>query len=88
MIAGALQLPRFRLVKDVDGVYSHDPKQGSASRLSRLDWRQARQLAAKVVQREAIDCAERFDLSIEVAALGSDDPSIIGAPPAGASCNG
>jgi hypothetical protein len=53
-----------------------------------LDWNEARPLAAKVVQLEAIDCAERFNLSIDVAALGSDDPRIIGAPSAGASCNG
>jgi uridylate kinase len=73
---------------DVEGVYSHDPKHGSALRFSQLDWNEARPLAAKVVQLEAIDCAERFNLSIDVAALGSDDPRIIGAPSAGASCNG
>jgi homoserine dehydrogenase len=88
MIAGALKLARFRLVKDVDGIYSSDPKQGPASRFSRLDWEQARRLAAKIVQREAIDCAERLNLSIEVAAPGSDDPSVVGPRQPEAYCHG
>jgi homoserine dehydrogenase len=78
MIAGALKLRSFRLIKDVDGIYTQDPKLGSASRLRSLDWDEMKRLGGKVVQREAIECAERLGVRIEVAALGSDDPSVIG----------
>lgn len=78
MIAAALRLSRVRLLKDVGGIYTRDPNQHAAQRINRLDWKQARMVAGKLVQAEAIDCAERYNVAIEVAALGSETPSVIG----------
>jgi aspartokinase len=78
VIAGALKLKSIRLIKDVGGHYSGDPKQAGATRIARAGWSEARLIAGRLVQREALDWAGRLGIAIEVAGLGSDEPSVIG----------
>jgi len=84
-LAAELGLSSVRLLKDVDGVYDGDPAQGAAARFSRLHWDQARRFAGRLVQPRAIDAAQARGVSIEVAALGRSDASVIGAEDAPAS---
>lgn len=85
-LAAELGLDRARLVKDVDGLYDHDPNDHAAPalRYRRASWDVARRLGGSLVQRDAIDLGEARGVEIEVAALDRADGTVIGersAPP-------
>lgn len=85
-LAAELGLDKVRLVKDVDGLYDHDPNDNTAPalRYRRASWDQARQLGGALVQHDAIDLGELRGVEIEVAALDRSDGTVIGrrsAPP-------
>ncbi|MCV0414403.1 MAG: homoserine dehydrogenase [Brevundimonas sp.] len=85
-LAAELGLNRVRLVKDVDGLYDHDPNDNTAPalRYRRASWDVARKLGGALVQHDAIDLGEQRGVEIEVAALDRADGTVIGqksAPP-------
>ncbi|MBD3836161.1 homoserine dehydrogenase [Brevundimonas sp.] len=85
-LAAELGLDKVRLVKDVDGLYDHDPndKTAGALRYRRASWDVARKLGGALVQHDAIDLGEQRGVEIEVAALDRADGTVIGeksAPP-------
>jgi homoserine dehydrogenase len=85
-LAAELGLSRVRLVKDVDGLYDHDPNDRTAPalRYRRASWDVARKLGGALVQHDAIDLGESRGVEIEVAALDRADGTVIGersAPP-------
>ena len=79
-LAAELGLGHVRLLKDVDGVYDSDPNIAGdvASRYAELDWKTARLVAGKLVQRRAVEVAEQRRVVVEVAALGRQAASLIG----------
>jgi homoserine dehydrogenase len=83
-IAHQLAADGCRLIKDVDGIYEYDP--ASSERLPRkyrtLTWAEVDQVNGGIVQAKAIHFAERHGFAFEVAALNSDQPSVICAQPA------
>ena len=85
-LAAELGLKSVRLVKDVDGLYDHDPNDHTAPalRYRRASWETARQVGGALVQHDAIDLGESRGVEIEVAALDRADGTVIGersAPP-------
>ncbi len=85
-LAAELGLKKVRLVKDVDGLYDHDPNDHTAPalRYRRASWDVARKLGGALVQHDAIDLGESRGVEIEVAALDRADGTVIGersAPP-------
>jgi homoserine dehydrogenase len=85
-LAAELGLNKVRLVKDVDGLYDHDPNDHAAPalRYRRASWDVARKLGGALVQHDAIDLGESRGVEIEVAALDRADGTVIGersAPP-------
>jgi homoserine dehydrogenase len=63
-----------RLIKDVDGLYTSDPNSQSgpsAARFSRVSFGTALRVGGAVVQRKAIEFAERQRLRIRVSSIGS-----------------
>jgi homoserine dehydrogenase len=70
-----------RLVKDVPGVFDRDPNiHGAAAQLyDRLSWSEARGVAGKLIQPKALDFAEAQGLAFEVAALGAERATRVGA---------
>jgi homoserine dehydrogenase len=79
-LAHQLQADRCRLVKDVDGIYEHNPAGGGPKprRYKTLTYAEALRVGGCIVQRKAIEYAARHQLSIEVGTLSSDVPSLIG----------
>lgn len=78
-VAYALGLSEVTLIKDVDGVHSSDPKLNrQAKAIERLSWAEARVIAGKVVQRAAIDAAERLGIAIWVRSMSQGRGSRIG----------
>ena len=80
-LAAELGLDKVRLVKDVDGLYDHDPRAAGAAarRYRRIDWDGARRLAGQLVQRDAIDLGQDRAVEIEIAALDRAEGTVIGA---------
>lgn len=63
-----------RLIKDVDGLYTRDPNSQSgapAARFLRISYATALQVGGAVVQRKAIEFAERHRLRFAVSSIGS-----------------
>jgi homoserine dehydrogenase len=62
-----------RLIKDVDGLYTSDPnlQSGSAARFARVSYATATRVGGAVVQRKAIEFAERRRLRFSVSSIGS-----------------
>ncbi len=63
-----------RLIKDVDGLYTSDPNSESgpsAARFSRVSYATAVRVGGAVVQRKAIEFAERQRLRFSVSSIGS-----------------
>lgn len=83
-LAHKLRAERCRLIKDVDGIFRQDPAGAStAPNLYRtLTWAEAASLGDRVVQRKAIAFASRHGQFFEVAALNSDQPSLVCDQPA------
>ena len=78
-LAHALQADRCRLIKDVDGIFESDPARATASprRYRTLTWGEAARVGDRVIQTKALNFAERSGLTLELAALNSDRPSLI-----------
>ena len=78
-VAHHLGAERCRLVKDVNGIFEHDPadKVNVPRRYSTVGWAQAVRVGNGVVQPRAIEFAELHGLTIEVATLNSDSPTLI-----------
>jgi homoserine dehydrogenase len=63
-----------RLIKDVDGLYTSDPNSQtgpSAARFARVSYATAARVGGTVVQRKAIEFAERERLRFSVSSIGS-----------------
>jgi acetylornithine deacetylase len=72
-----------RLVKDVDGVYEHDPgATGRAPRrYQRLSWDDALKLGSRVVQPKTLHYARRERIEFEVGKIGSPVGTHVGPGP-------
>jgi homoserine dehydrogenase len=79
-LAHALQADHCRLIKDVDGISESDPAHAATSprRYRTVTWGQAARVGDGVVQSKALDFAERHGQTVQVAALNSEQPSLIG----------
>ena len=69
----ALGAAEVRLVKDVDGIYPADPRRAGGRSLEAfrdVSWDVARRVGGCVVQRKALDFAERHGVRFRVAGLG------------------
>ncbi len=79
-LAHQLRADRCRLVKDVDGIYEHDPACAGAKlrRYRTLTYAEAVRIGGCIVQQKAIEYAAQHQLNIEVGTLSSDAPSLIG----------
>ena len=73
-----------RLIKDVDGIFEYDPASSERQprRYRTLTWADADRVSGGIVQPKAIHLAERNSFAFEVAALNSDQPSLICGQPA------
>lgn len=71
---------RCRLLKDTDGIYERDPRDGGAAplRFERLSYDDAIALEAPVVQEAALRFARAHGQTFEVAATGSTEGTAIG----------
>ncbi len=76
LLAAALKAKRCELVKDVPGYFSSDPRENKkASHFPVLSYQRAIAMARSgcpVVQREALEAAERADLALVVRSVASD----------------
>lgn len=76
-LGDALNAAEIRLIKDVDGIFPSDPRNRSALEPFReLSWDHAREIGGGVVQRKAIDFAERRGLRFRVTGLTGEGTSI------------
>ena len=67
-IAKAVNAERCRLLKDVDGIYERDPADAApARRFAKLHWRDALAVSGCLIQRKALQFAEKHALPFEVA---------------------
>ena len=68
-----------RLVKDVDGLYTSDPNAGApAARFVRVSYATAARVGGAVVQKKAIEFAERHRLKFAVSSVASSCATEIG----------
>ena len=69
-----------RLYKDVDGVFEQDPARSEqARRFSEISWADTLRIARPLIQPQAVEYAAANNLPIEVEALGSGSPTLVGA---------
>ncbi len=69
---------RCRLVKDVDGLYATDPAAArGAQRVRSATFVEVGRAGGKLVQEKALAFAKSRDVSFEIAAIGSDEPTIV-----------
>ncbi|MFN3389357.1 MAG: hypothetical protein ACK40O_10530, partial [Allosphingosinicella sp.] len=81
--AARLGACRVRLIKDVDGVYAEDPaKNPLAERYSQMNYAEAAEASAGLIQPKAIAAAEAEGVLIEVASLGAGEATTIANLPA------
>jgi homoserine dehydrogenase len=81
ILGGELGAEAVRLYKDVDGVFEADPATNPAARkFAQVGYSDALKIAGKLVHGKAVEFAAARNLRIEVEALGSDEPTIIGLP--------
>ena len=79
-IGGELGADCVRLYKDVDGVFERDPAQfEDARRFTEISWGDALRIARPLIQPQALEYAQSRKLPIEVEALGSANPTWVGA---------
>lgn len=68
-----------RLIKDVDGLYTSDPNgEAAAARFTRVSYATAARVGGAVVQRKAIEFAERHRLRFTVSSVASSCATEIG----------
>lgn len=74
---------RCRLIKDVPGLYEHDPRlEGTRPRLYRtVSWDGALRLDGGIVQHKAVRFAQEAGLEFEVAALRGERATVVGRGP-------
>ncbi len=71
---------RCRLIKDVDGIYNSDPAiSPGAQRFAEINFTDALSVAGKVVQPKAIAFGRKTGVPFEVAALGENYATVVGA---------
>ena len=72
-----------RLVKDVEGVYEHDPGAGGRAprRYEQLSWDDALKLGSRVVQPKTLHFARRERIAFEVGRVGSSVCTRVGPGP-------
>lgn len=58
------------LLKDVDGIYTHDPKQGGAERFTHMTWAQAQAVAGPLIAPKALSFAAKHQVSFRVGTPG------------------
>ena len=80
-VARELGASGCRLLKDVDGIYEHDPAQAGPRprRFATLSWEHALQLDETIVQRKAVQYAYRHRMPFEVGRC-ADRATVIGTP--------
>src|SRR5262249_55279421 len=83
-LAQQLQAERCRLIKDVNGIFECDPASAPIQprRYRTLTWSEAARVGDAVVQRKAVAFAELHGRFFEVAAVNSDEPSLVCNQPA------
>ena len=69
-----------RLIKDVDGLYTCDPNahRDSANRFAQASYETARQVGGAVVQRKAVEFAEKRQLGFAISSINSDFATEVG----------
>lgn len=80
--AHTLHAERCRLLKDVDGIYEHDPALrgcGKPRRFATLDWEDALRLDDCILQQKGAQFAYRHRVPFEVGALGDSPGTLVGA---------
>lgn len=72
-----------RLVKDVDGIYEHDPASSKVlpPRFERVSWEHALQVGGKLVQPRAIRFAQQHGQTFGVGAAGNVQTTLVGPGP-------
>jgi homoserine dehydrogenase len=82
-LAHRLGAHRCRMLKDVAGIYSHDPgAPGPAPRrFAVISYDDALLYGGRVVQNKALEYARRYRLSFEVGALSADEVTVVGVGP-------
>lgn len=81
--AARLGSKRVRLLKDVDGVYAQDPAiHPNAERYGALSYELAAEASKGLIQPKAIDAAKAEGITIEIAAIGHHEATVIAALPA------
>jgi homoserine dehydrogenase len=81
--AARLGSKRVRLLKDVDGVYAEDPaKNPKAERYGALSYDMAAEASKGLIQPKAIEVAKAAGITIEIAAIGHHEATVIAALPA------
>ncbi len=81
-VAHSLQADRCCLLKDVDGIYEHDPALCARHRPRRyewLDWNGALRLEDCILQQKAAQFAYRHGVAFEVGACGGPPGTLVGA---------
>jgi homoserine dehydrogenase len=81
--AARLGARRVRLLKDVDGVYAEDPAvHPEAERYGALGYDMAAEASKGLIQPKAIEAAKAAGITIEIAAIGHHEATLIAAVPA------
>jgi len=62
---------RCRLLKDVNGVYEHDPRVSAARCYASLTWEDALKIGGRIIQPKALRFAREHNQKFEVAKLGA-----------------
>ncbi|MEP6344099.1 MAG: hypothetical protein ABJ275_12370 [Maricaulaceae bacterium] len=58
------------LLKDIDGIYTHDPKQGDAGRFTDITWDEAKAVAGPLIAPKALDFAAANKVPFRVGTPG------------------
>lgn len=79
-LADAIRAERCRLIKDVDGLYEHDPAspRPKPARYERITWDDALELDGRILQHKGVRFAKARRLRFEVAGFGADHHTAVG----------
>lgn len=82
-LAHRLRADRCRLIKDVDGLYHHDPALPGPppDRYTAITWADALRLDGSIVQHKAVAFALEHAISFEVTRINGTNPTIVGPGP-------